>query len=418
MQALRPISSPLTDHGHKRRYEFLAGEVAGGSCANRQDLFRGLKVPVINVPIFQKMSKIRRFLDSLTTTQLIRYRLRAQRLVPPYFTNPGEVVEWMGAVQAQDYLGALWSVGQRMKKSVEADIEDAIVKKEMVRTWPMRGTLHFVAPKDIRWMLKYLTPRVFARVAGVLRKAGVDEKVLTKSTRVLVKALEGGNRLTRDELYGTLERAKIPTAGTRGLHIIGCIAQRGVICFGPRKGKQHTFVLLDEWLPSFPVPGRDEALGKLALRYFVSHGPATADDFMWWAGLTKADAQRGIQIAGSSLAEVRVDDRPYWLSADARPVGSATGTWLLPTFDEYGIAYKDRSAIIPAGAHSKVQGPYTSSIVNGGRAIGLWRRTIDRNIVKVEVKPFNRFTSEQRAGIEAEAARYAKFVGRSVEVAG
>lgn|SRR5690606_33891170 len=127
----------------------------------------------------------------MTTTQLIRYRLRAQHLVPPYFTKPVDVVEWMGAVQAQDYLGALWSVGQRLKKSVEADVEEAIAKKEIVRTWPMRGTLHFVAPKDSRWMLQYLTPRVFARIASVLRKDEIDEKVLAKSTKALINALEG-----------------------------------------------------------------------------------------------------------------------------------------------------------------------------------------------------------------------------------
>src|SRR5690606_6189645 len=134
-------------------------------------------------------------------TQLIRYRLRAQHLVQPSFTKPGQLVEWMGAVQAQDYLGALWSVGQRLKKSVEADIEKAIINKDIVRSWPMRGTLHFVAPKDIRWMQKHLTPRVFARIASVLPKDEIDEKVLAKSTKLLVRALEGGKQLTREESY-------------------------------------------------------------------------------------------------------------------------------------------------------------------------------------------------------------------------
>lgn len=352
----------------------------------------------------------------MTTTQLIRYRLRAQRLVSPYFTSPGEAVEWMGAVQAQDYLGALWSVGQRVKRSVAQDIEDAMATKAIVRTWPMRGTLHFVAPKDIRWMLKYLTPRVFTRIASVLRKDDIDEKVLTKSTKVLVKELEGGNMLTRDELYSVLERAKIQTTGTRGLHIVGCVAQRGIICFGPRRGKQHTFVLLDEWLPSYPVPGREEALTELSKRYFTSHGPATVDDFMWWTGLTKSDAVASIRSAGDALREVKVENQMCWLSPGAKPASSTKGFWLLPTYDEYGIAYKDRSALVSTNDYPKVGGPFTSAIVEDGKVIGLWRRTIERDSMRMEVKAFNKFTKEQRAGIESTADRYAMFVGKEAKI--
>ena len=352
----------------------------------------------------------------MTTTQLIRFRLQAQRLVTTHFTKPGEAVKWMGAVQAQDYLGALWSVGQRIKKSVESDIEDAIAKKSIVRTWPMRGTLHFVAPKDIRWMLKYLTPRVFTRIAGVLRKDNIDDKVLTKSTKVLVKALEGGNMLTRDELYRALEGAKIQTTGTRGLHIVGCVAQRGMICFGPRKAKQHTFVLLDEWLPSYPVPEREEALAELSIRYFTSHGPATVDDFMWWTGLTKSDAMAGIRSAGGMLREVKVENRSYWLSPEAKPASSAKGIWLLPTYDEYGIAYKDRSDIISAEDYAKVGGPFTSAIVEDGKVIGLWRRTTQKESVRMEVKSFDKFTKEQLAGIESTADRYGTFVGKEANI--
>lgn len=352
----------------------------------------------------------------MTTTQLIRYRLRAQHLVRPYFAKPGAVVEWMGAVQAQDYLGALWSVGQRMKKSVEGDVEGAIANKEIVRSWPMRGTLHFVAPKDVRWMLKYLTPRVFVRIASILRQQEVDEKVIAKSTKALVKALEGGNRLTRPELYKALERAKISTSGTRGLHIILCVAQRGVICFGPRKDKQHTFALLDEWLPSFPVLPKEEAMAELAIRYFTSHGPATVEDFMWWAGMTKSGALESIHSAGQSLTQIKVGDTTYWLAPDAKAALAMKGIRLLPTYDEYGIGYKDRSTIISEADRHKVGGSYTSVLIDDGKAIGMWRRETRKNVVNVELAPFNKLTRDQRAGIEAEAARYGKFIGKRVEL--
>jgi hypothetical protein len=349
----------------------------------------------------------------MKTNQIASYRLNAQQLVRPSFTKAGEVVEWLGAVQAQDFLGSLWSVGQRLKKAVEADVEEAIANKTMVRTWPMRGTLHFVAPKDVRWMLKHLTPRVFARMAGILRKDGIDDKVISKSRKLWIKALAGGKQLTRDELYGELERGKISTAGTRGLHILTCVAQEGMICFGPRRGKQHTLVLLDEWLPSYPVITKDEALGELAIRYFTSHGPATAGDFMWWAGLTKADAMKGIFSAGHALTEEVINKKSYLLSPDAEPSGRVRGVaYLLPTYDEFGIAYKDRSAIIDREDYKKVGGFYTSGIMIDGRAVGVWRRTLNKDTVLIETRAFNAFDKEQRNSIEAAAIRYAGFIGK------
>src|SRR5687767_1355201 len=204
----------------------------------------------------------------MTDNRIIRLRLHNQQLAKQLLTNAGDVVSLLGAVQAQDYLGALWSVGQRMKKANEAEVEKAITAKTIVRTWPMRGTLHFASSRDVRWMLKYLTPRVFQRMKSVLRQAEIDSKTILKSKKLWTKALQCGNQLTRDEMYEVLERGKISTDNVRGLHLTGIAAQDGLICFGPRKGKQQTFVLLDEWLPSYPMLNKDEALGELALRYF------------------------------------------------------------------------------------------------------------------------------------------------------
>ena len=146
-------------------------------------------------------------------------------------------------MQAQDYLGGLWAVGLRTKGATEASVEDAVARRAIVRTWPMRGTLHFVAADDVRWMLPLLTPRVIAGARSRYRQLEMDDAVFTKSARVAERSLVGGKVLRRDALYELWNTAGIPTHDSRGLHLLGYLAQTGLICFGPRDGKQHTFTL-------------------------------------------------------------------------------------------------------------------------------------------------------------------------------
>ena len=224
----------------------------------------------------------------MTGSDIAQRRLGNQSIAPAASLTPGEVVKRLGAVQAQDYLGALWALGLRMQRAVEADIEQAIANREIIRTWPMRGTLHFVAAEDVRWMLALLTPRILARAARRHQQLALDEATFARSETLFTNALENGRSLTRNQMMDVLEQAGISTKGQRGYHILGWAAQNGLICFGPRQGKQHTFVLLDEWLPSGKSLSREEALAELAHRYFTGHGPATIQDFIWWSGLPAA----------------------------------------------------------------------------------------------------------------------------------
>src|SRR5687767_3207865 len=109
----------------------------------------------------------------MNTKDLIHLRLANQYLLKTKLPEPADVVNWFCAIQAQDYLGALWTVGQRCSKdNAEAKIEEAIADRKIVRTWPMRGTLHFISPDDIRWMLQLLTPRVIAKAKTLYRQQG------------------------------------------------------------------------------------------------------------------------------------------------------------------------------------------------------------------------------------------------------
>lgn len=246
---------------------------------------------------------------------IARHRLFNQQISRPPFEKPGDLVCWFGAVQAQDYLPALWAVGLRTRRAVEATVEQAIAQRSIIRTWPMRGTLHFVAPNDAHWMLQLLTPRVVASSARRYRELELDDAVFARAEKKVIAALQGGNRLTRRALYDALAAAGISTASSRGLHIVGYLAQRRVICFGPRAGKQPTLVLLDEWVPNAKRLERPEALTELTTRYFTSHGPATVHDFAWWSGLTIADVRAGLEGATSRLLSEVIDGRTYWFAA-------------------------------------------------------------------------------------------------------
>jgi hypothetical protein len=346
----------------------------------------------------------------VTRLDLLRRRLRGQRLVGPAPTSPADVVRWLGAVQAQDYRAALWGVGLRTRRATEADVERAIAERAIVRTWPMRGTLHFVAPDDVRWMLRHLAPRVVQRSAGRWRQLGLDAATFARSRRVVERALAGGP-LTRPELYQRLAGAGVSPEGQRGIHILGRHALEGLVCVGPHRGRQSTFVLLDDWLPPGPALERDEALAELARRYFTGHGPATVDDFAWWSGLPLGQARAAAELARHHLTELTMSGASH-LAAATRASTTIATALLLPAFDEYAVAYRDRSAIVD-GAHASVVrgGMFPPVVVLGGRIAGTWRRRVSGSSVGLTAELFASPSASARRALHAAAGRYGRFVG-------
>jgi hypothetical protein len=344
---------------------------------------------------------------------ITQHRLLAQGIQTTPFSNPVDVVYSLGAVQAQDYLGSLWGIGLRMKSATEKTIEKAIADKKIVRSWPMRGTLHFTAAEDLRWMLKYLTPRVIKRSASLYRQAGLDTATLKKSAKVIARALEGGKQMPREELYAELEKNKISTSDVRGLHILGHLAQEALICFGTREGKQHRFTLLEEWLPPSEMLSLDEAMGELARRYFTSHGPATINDFAWWTGLSLTEARRGLDIVKSQLHAAEWEDQVFWMAKDLPDIKSIKSVYLLPAYDEYTVAYKDRSLMLDAAHAVKAKnGIFTSVIVVDGKIAGTWRRTLGKDSVVIEKEFFKKTGAPV---LSTAFKKYGEFIGLKIK---
>jgi hypothetical protein len=357
------------------------------------------------------------------TFEIGNQRLFYQGILEANFEEPGQVVASLGAVQAQDYAGALWAIGLRMKHATPALVEKAVADKSIVRTWPMRGTLHFVAVRDVRWMLKLLATRGMNGVTARHKQLELDEEVFSRSRELIVKALEGGKQLTRPELYRVLEDGKVAPTGQRGIHILGWFSRHGLLCQGPYRDKQPTFALLDEWLPPARELDTEEALTELTRRFFEGHGPVTLADLERWAGLKTSEARRGLEAVKPELRYEETAGQTYWLSAKCEMAGVAkTGVYLLPGFDEFILGYKDRTAVLDPQYSERIvpggNGMFISTIVSNGRVVGLWKRAVNAKKDKLTITPvpFTTLTPDEKEGLEAAAAHYGRFMETKAEV--
>jgi len=355
----------------------------------------------------------------MTNLDIAHQRLHNQLITQRMFEKPGDVVQWLGAVQAQDYAAAKWALGLRMQGASDESIEQAFADGTILRTHVMRPTWHFVAPADIRWMLMLTAPRVNALNAYYYRQLELDDAVFLHSNAVLAKALQGGKQLTRAELVPVLQQAGIATDNIlRFTYIIMRAELDGIMCSGARRGKQFTYALLDERAPRARSLDRDEALVEFARRYFTSHGPATLQDFVWWSGLTAADARVALELVKSQLMHEVVDGQTYWFSTSTPPAKDLSqAAYLLPNYDEYTVGYTDRSAIFDALHTNKLDprgGLLANTMVLDGQVIGTWKRTFKKNTVVIEVNPFVPLSATETRAFAASANRYGAFLTMSV----
>jgi hypothetical protein len=355
---------------------------------------------------------------AMTPDALLAARLVNQMLTGADPGDPVAVVSRFGAVQAQEYGPSLWALGLRLPDSDIGSIEAAIEAGAILRTWPMRGTIHLVPAADARWMVNLLAPRRVRQMASVYDRLGLTGAVFSRAGDIISATLAGGKRVQRKDLYAILTHHGIDCSaspnGSRGGHILGYLSMLGLICLGPLDGRQATFVLLDDWAPAARTPA--EPLAELARRYFTSHGPATAKDFSWWSGLTLREVGHAIELAGPALAGVQVDEQQYWQgNTTAAGASRPPGAWLLPAFDEYTVAYRDRTALL-AGRKISPSELLNPVMVLDGLVVGLWRATAGKAAVRITLAPFDGVTAADLDRFEPSCARYGRFTGLEVEV--
>jgi hypothetical protein len=349
------------------------------------------------------------------SSDIARQRLINQGLVKPTLQTATDVVAMLGAVQAQDYGASKWGISQRTSGLTDAQIEKEIDDGKIVRTHVLRPTWHFVAASDIRWMLALSAPRVHAANAYWYRHLEVDDAVARRSRTLMTRALRDGKHLTRAELGHVLTRAKIQVTNPVRLASIVMRAELdGVICSGVRRGKQFTYALMEERVTDAAALERDAALFVLARRYFTTRGPATADDFAWWSGLTKADAKRGVEAAAIHLEHRSIEGKSYWFPAERRVRFSSPLANLLPNYDEYFIGFKDRTAfsarLTASGIKERTSALSGHILTINGQIVGGWRRTLVGQKVGIEPRLLLGLSEAERRAVGVAARKFAHFL--------
>jgi hypothetical protein len=348
--------------------------------------------------------------------KIAHMRLANQQIAGSALNDPVEVVRCLGAVQAQDFGAAKWAVGLRLPNADDASIEQAFNLGRILRTHVMRPTWHFVTPDDIRWMIDLTGPRVNKTLGPRYRRLGLDEEIFRKSREVMERELRDQALLTRDELVRGFLRSGINTDNLGIAHLLMRAELDGLICSGPRKGKQFTYALLDERAPGASRMSRDDALAELTRRYFTSHGPATIKDFVWWSGLKVRDAQAGLNLVGNELMREQFDGAQYWFTDGcAIERADANAVHLLPNFDEFIVGYTDRSAYWHESHEdadiSRSNSLFNHTVIVDGRIAGTWTRTIKKTSVDVSVNLFHPLDEQVAAGLRDSLDRYGGFVG-------
>lgn len=354
----------------------------------------------------------------MTTKDISDIRLASQQISTTECKTVKELVSWMGAMQAQDYAMCKWAVGARLPNVTDREVQDAIDKGEIIRTHILRPTWHLVSADDIHWMLELTAPQIKQFMKSNNKLLGLTDDIFKKSHKLIEKSLSRGEHFTRDELTSMYEKAKIPTHDMRLSHLLVMAELEGIICSGCNKSNKQTYALLHQRVSKTKSLAREEALEKLARRYFMSHGPATLTDFIWWSGLLVKDAKHALELIKDDFISEEVDGKTYLLHDSFLNIKhKKSSTFLLPAFDEFLISYKDRTASISTENMRKAftnNGIFWPVIVVDGQAVGVWKRSVKKDQVLIDIQLFKPETYAVKKSIYKQAEVFAKFLGKKL----
>ncbi|MFJ5954672.1 winged helix DNA-binding domain-containing protein [Paenarthrobacter sp. NPDC092416] len=373
-----------------------------------------------------------RLTSAVTPKVMGRLRLASQGLLGQGFASVPDAVRWMTAMQAQDLGSALWAVGQRVPGSAASDVRGALDAGTVVRSWPMRGTLHLLAPEDLRWILDITSGRLMNMVAGRHRELDITPEDISQCRDIALKTVEALNAVdarpgaTREQLFQAFEEAGQVTKAQRGIHLIGSLCQRAWLVQGPmadsggKPGAQQLFVPFDAWIENSRDLGREEGIAELLFRYVRSHGPATVKDFAWWSQVPLTEARKALASVQDRLVELDFGGTSYWLSPETAAmlddgVPGSRSMLALPGFDEYLLGYQDRSLVL-APEHAELvvpgkNGVFKRIMVAGGEVVGTWARTGNGKALGVVPEPFTgELGPATQRSFQAQGRAYLKFM--------
>ncbi len=353
-------------------------------------------------------------------SDIAKIRLQSQQILQTNHQSIQDLVGFMGAMQAQDYAMSKWAIGTRLPNTTDEEVEKAFSKGEIIRTHLLRPTWHVVSAKDIYWMLELSAPQVLKILNSSDKKLGLNETIYNKAKNIIEKQLRDHHHLTREELIFAFEQAKINTDENRPAHIMMRAELDGLVCNGKVIDKKQTYALLEERVkkPKTKIP-REQALAKLAERYFSSHGPATLQDFVWWSGLSIRDARKGLEQVKSLFSSEVVASDTYWFANTFTAFSSKMRSLhLLPAYDEYIISYKNRNATLTIEHQKKAfsnNGIFRPVVLVNGEGIGLWKRSIKKDDVHIEIELFRSHESNIGSLVNKEIDKLGFFLNKKAK---
>lgn len=351
-------------------------------------------------------------------SEVRRLRLHNQQIASTNFDRPEQIVEWLVAMQAQEYRHAKWAIGLRLQNTTDEIIEKAFNDGAILRTHVMRPTWHFVSPEDIRWLLALTAPRVHASNQPYYKKFELTPALHRRCHDIITGSLEGGKNLIRSDLQEILKQKKISADGPRLAYIMMHAELEGLICSGPRIGKQFSYALLEERAPQTKSYTRDEALSMFLKRYFQSRGPATLHDFTYWSGLTLKDAREGLESIRSQLHKDVLNGKEYFSGEGKLTELNGQSTFLMPDYDEYGMSYKDRSALRANlkedKSNNKQWSVFGHFIVLDGTIQGTWKDEVVKDSLTVSSKFIKALSANETKKIDKALKRYSSFLGKKL----
>jgi hypothetical protein len=356
----------------------------------------------------------------MTPDAIAKSRLMNQGITSTLFKKPIEVVKWMGAMQAQDFLMAKWAVGVRQSKPVENKVESAINNGEIIRTHVLRPTWHFIAADDVYWMTSLSSEKIKSSLRSRHRDLELTEAIIIKTLKIIERSLSNRTFLTREELAGEFAKVKIRTDENRLSHIMFNAELDGLVCNGPMKGKKITYSLLNEWVPKKKDLTRSEALAELARRYFTSRGPATLEDFIWWSNLSVSAAREAFDSVKSDFNLEQIGNVKYLFpDTFSGTLKNKNQVHLLPAFDEYLISYRDRSASLSFVHNKKTisdNGIFYPVIVVNGQIVGKWKRIFHKAKVEIITDFFQQPQKEIKELADKKASLYGRFLNKEIGI--
>ncbi len=354
----------------------------------------------------------------MNLNEIALLRLVNQQIVSSAFNSVTEITRWMGAIQAQDYAMSKWALGVRLPGSTDKTVQSAIDSGDIIRTHVLRPTWHLVSSADIHWMLELSAPQIKSLSKSRDKELGLDETVFTRSNSLLEKALRDNQHLTREELVKLLAAGGFDNDNNRVSHLLMRAEIEGIIGSGITKAGKLTYAILYERVPKTKALNRDEAAAELARRYFISHGPATLKDFVWWSGLPVKECRQAIEDIKTSFVSETCGDETYWLAPSLIvPKFEKDVVLLLPAFDEFIISYKNRTASLPFENHIRtvlINGIFRPVIVQNGQVIGIWKRTLKNDKVILETEYFGSPGKTTKMQVDKAFEGYAQFLGKKV----